>query len=433
MTQSSGQADLWAAFGFSQNPYSPLPVPATIVGDTLLVGRDAEVAEVTARLSAGSMIPVLVGANGVGKTSIVSVATYRLSRIRNVGGPVYLTLDEPLQLDPTTSVEQFVQDVYYRVAKVLLKEEKLLTQHGVRKRKIAAFRRWLNEPETRQRGFGLSTPVGGGSVQTGGMPNEAGFRDGGMRTMVEDWLGLCFPEAEKGGIVCSIDNLELLRTSAKARETLEALRDGLLAKPGLRWVLCGTPIVLGGGALNSARMEGRIAVPTYIQPVEAALVPELIARRIRHYGSPEAYAPVDGQGLECLYAVVHSRLRSALDLCQEFALFLHLQERRPDPEGRLQMLSVWLAEQANRFTPRRPPLSAPSWRLFDDLGDIGGELRGKESQILGYPRTEDLVAAASSLHYAGLVERVDMDDGDFVLQVTTRGWLVRYQRRDYSV
>lgn len=424
----------WADFGFSHNPYGTEPVPSTDDGDFLLVGREAEVAELTTRLSASSTIPVLVGANGVGKTSIVSVAAYRLSQASSLDGSFYLALDPPLQLKPTQSLDRFEQDAYYRIAKALLGEPEFLVRRGVRKRQIKALRRWLREPNSSQRGFGLTSPLGGASVQTGVTPSQSeGFRDAGMKMMVDEWLNECFPGVGSGGIVCLIDNLEILRTSDQARQAVEALRDGLFARPGLHWVLCGTSAVLGGGALSSARMEGRIAPPIDIRPVAATLAPELISRRLRRFGSPAAYAPVDERGFDLLYAVVHSRLRSALDLCQEFALFLHLQERRPDVDERLPLLERWLAAKTNGLAPAQFGIPARSWRLFDELCDLGGELRGREAEICGFSSAEELAAAATSLSHAGLLQRFEADDRDYVLQATTPGWLVRYQRRNYEV
>jgi hypothetical protein len=421
---------MWAAFGFARNPYDTEPVPPSDEGDFLLVGRDAEVADLVARLTAGSTIPALVGANGVGKTSIFSVAAYRLSQARSDDGPLYLALDAPLQLNSTRSLDQFVQDAYYRIAKVLLDEPELLARRGVKKKEIKALRRWLRDPDARQRTFGVSTPIIGGSLQTGATPSGSeGFKGAGMQMMVDEWLDRCFGEPGSGGIVSLIDNLEILGTSAHAREAVEALRDGLFAKRGLRWVLCGTPAVIGGRALFSARMEGRIAPPIDIGAVPSELAPDLVTRRLERFGTSEAYAPVDGQGFERIYGVVNSRLRYALDLCQEFAFFLHAQGRRPaDPGERLEILESWLAGRANEVARGASDVPARSWRLFDDLVDIGGEIRSSEADVCRFDSAEDMAAAATSLWRTGLLERIEADEDNYVLQVTTPGWLVSFER-----
>ena len=426
---------MWGAFGFSRNPYDTDPIPQSDDGDFLLVGRDAEVANLTARLTAGSTIPVLVGANGVGKTSIVSVAAYRLGRARGEDAPRYLALDAPLQLESTQTLDGFAQDAYYRIAKVLLDEPELLARRGVRKGQVKALRRWLRDPEARQRSFGVTSPIGGGSWQTGGtLSDTEGFKGAGMPMMVDEWLDRCFAEPGSGGVVCLIDNLEILTTSARAREAVEALRDRLFAQRGLRWVLCGTPAVIGGAALLSARMEGRIAPPIHIGPVATELAPELVTRRLERFGSVQAYAPVDGPGFERVYAVVHARLRYALNLCQEFAFFLHAEGRRPvDARERLELLDQWLASKADGYQQAASGVLARSWRLFDDLADLGGEIHGSEADVCRFDSAKDMEGAATSLCRAGLLERIEADEGDYLLQVTTPGWLVSFQRRGYEL
>jgi hypothetical protein len=427
---------VWVSFGFSANPYETGPVPLSDDGEFLLVGRDTEVADLSARLAASSTIPVLVGANGVGKTSIVRVAAHRLSRASRNDGPRYLALDPPLQLDGGQGLDRFEQDAYYRLAKVLLDDEEFLVRRSVPKQQIKKLRRWLRDPAASQRAFGVTTPFVGGSLQTSTAPsNSGGFKDAGMQMMVGEWLDLCFPDSQSGGVVCLIDNLEILRTSKQAREAVEALRDGLFARNGLRWVLCGTPAVIGGGALFSARMEGRIAPPNRIHPVAAELAPELVTRRLVRFGSPHAYAPVNGTDFRRIYAIVNSRLRSALDLCQEYSLFLHGQGSRPDDSQRSVALERWLAAKANDFTPGPSDVPSASWRLFDRLSELEGEIRSGEAALLGprFNSIEKLSAAATSLCQTGLLERVEVDEGDYLLQVTTPGWLVAWQRRNFQV
>jgi hypothetical protein len=423
---------VWAEFGFNQNPYATVPIPPTDLGESLLVGRDQEVLDLVARITATTSIPVLVGANGVGKTSIVSVATHRLQKGSAGRRPRYLSLYPPLQLPLSGDHQAFERLAYYRIAGVLLENTKFLRDCGVKRGDIKRLGNWLRNPAESQRGGGISTPVVGVTVQSGSTPSGSdGFMNAGMQMMVSDWLDLCFHDSENGGIICVIDNLEILKTSGRARASIESLRDGLFAKNGLRWVLCGTPAVAGGGALFSARMEGRIAPPIEIQPVPSGYASELISRRLQHYGSVGSYSPVDEMGFQHIYSIVNSRLRSALDLCQEYAIYLYGQERRPGESERVAVLDRWLAAQAASYSLGAGGVEARSWRLFDGLTDLGGEVRGAEAEILRFASPADLAAGAVSLISAGLIEKVDLDGGDFLLGVTTPGWLVRFQRRNW--
>lgn len=75
--------DWLSEFGFKKNPYDTMALASSEEGNQLLVGRDDEVNFLTQQLISSSMIPLLYGENGVGKSSIANVAAYRLSREYN--------------------------------------------------------------------------------------------------------------------------------------------------------------------------------------------------------------------------------------------------------------------------------------------------------------------------------------------------------------
>ena len=72
-------------FGFKKNPYDTMALSSSEEGSQLLVGRDDEVNFLTQQLTSSSMIPLLYGENGVGKSSIANVVAYRLSQKYNQG------------------------------------------------------------------------------------------------------------------------------------------------------------------------------------------------------------------------------------------------------------------------------------------------------------------------------------------------------------
>lgn len=82
---------MWAELGFTQNIYDHLPITADAVGERLLVGRETELAKLTNRIKGRNAIPTLEGEIGVGKTSIIAVASYRLEKeFFRSGGECYL-------------------------------------------------------------------------------------------------------------------------------------------------------------------------------------------------------------------------------------------------------------------------------------------------------------------------------------------------------
>ena len=69
---------IWPAFGFSDNPYNNNTLPGDESGSYLLVGRDAEVSSLMQRVASGGTHPAVEGPVGVGKSSLIAVAGYRM-------------------------------------------------------------------------------------------------------------------------------------------------------------------------------------------------------------------------------------------------------------------------------------------------------------------------------------------------------------------
>lgn len=65
---------IWTDLGFRKSLYEVDPVPATAEGEELLVGRDAELAELQMYLSSSVTHSTIEGPNGVGKSSLVALA-----------------------------------------------------------------------------------------------------------------------------------------------------------------------------------------------------------------------------------------------------------------------------------------------------------------------------------------------------------------------
>ncbi len=138
---------MWDQFGFSQNPYDHLPIAANAQGERLLVGREDELKKLILRVSGRNAIPTLEGDIGVGKTSIISVAAYKLEHeFLNNGGKCYLALERPFQLDSSDTADTFAETVYQQI---LIKLHKMREELLVRGRNIGDTGRlydWLHSP-----------------------------------------------------------------------------------------------------------------------------------------------------------------------------------------------------------------------------------------------------------------------------------------------
>src|SRR5690606_32625496 len=152
-----------------------------------------------------------------------------------------------------------------------------LKSRGLAVPNTSSVDKWLNAPLFKSGGFGANVLGSGGEVSRGTEPNTSqGFTEAGFLAIVTRWLRECFPSRQSGGFICVIDNLELLETSQAARSLLESMRDSVLDLPGLRWVLCGARGIMRTAA-SSQRLEGRLAEPLELRPVDDKSVADVIA------------------------------------------------------------------------------------------------------------------------------------------------------------
>ena len=217
-------------WGFKKNPFETSALPPSEEGNQLLVGRDAEMRKLRRRLDNAGKVPTVEGLNGVGKTSLTNVMLYRAFQesIENRVGPIYIPCRRIFQLDPSTSPADFYLNVLMEVAQTLLDEHNSLRVPAgqTRAAKNRNLERFLNSAQVRSFSAGAWIVNGGMTTETN---TGVGFERSGFEKAVRDWLSEVFPDQSSGGIVCIIDNLELLQTSNKAREAIEAFRDTLFS------------------------------------------------------------------------------------------------------------------------------------------------------------------------------------------------------------
>ncbi len=139
-------ANNWLSeFGFVKNPYDTTALPPSEEGDKLLVGRDDEVDFLTQQLTSSSMISLLYGENGVGKSSIANVVAYRLSREFDKGDRRYFFLEmKDTQGVRLSDLKEFEKSLYEKIILLLLENKKFLRQRGIKWREIIRVRKLTN-------------------------------------------------------------------------------------------------------------------------------------------------------------------------------------------------------------------------------------------------------------------------------------------------
>lgn len=428
---------VWTDFGFSESPYGTEPVPMSKDGAYLLVGRDEELKKLKALISSSTLHATIEGDNGVGKTSLVSVAAYQLKQsfIDGHSSEALIPLPKPFQLTSDDTERSFLTRVLYSVANAFIEHHDLLKERGLDVPSTGDINRWLNAPIFNSTSGEASFAGFGGGFSRGSEPNSgSGFSEAGFASTIERWLKDCFPTNQQGAFIGIIDNLELLETSKSARTLLESMRDTVLNMPGIKWVLCGARGIVRTGA-SSQRLEGRLLAPLELNPIDDADVPTAVGRREELYSIGNSIPPVGGEGFRFLYDVLNFNLRNSLKYCEDFSLWLYMNQPAIRTEEEfLRLLKEWLREEADRHKDETT-LGNRAWEVFERLCQQGGSVSPSEHANFGFKSYQAMRPHLKSLEDNQLVQSSvdDTDQRRKTIVMTPRAWLVMYARNGYLV
>ncbi|MCP9850919.1 hypothetical protein [Cyanobium sp. Morenito 9A2] len=430
--------NIYQEWGFVDSPFQVTPLPPSELGENLLIGREKELASLSRKLFNPPKIATVEGLNGVGKTSLVNVAAFKAYHncLSGWNGPLLIPCNKVFQLDTIKGADEFIDEVLMAVAQTLIDRAKAIQGLGV-SIKTGPIDKWLNSPQisTLQGGFSIAgngANIGGNSESN----TSSGFERSGFRKEIELWLQQLFPTQNDGGVICVIDNLELLQTSDKVRQLLEQLRDRLLVLPGLRWVLCGAlGIVLG--TVSSPRLEGFLHAPIEVGGVDDALSAQIYHSRLTAYAGSEGkdlYMPLCLEDFETLYIILHRNLRSTLGRADNFCQWV-AEHRIPQTlDEKRRVFSEWLnAEALAALTAAESVLKPRAWEVFSVAIDLGGVFSPSDFQEFNFNSSMALRPHVKDLEDSGLLVSTQ-DEGDKrrkTIQVTPKGWLVKYAK-DHS-
>ncbi|MBY0587919.1 MarR family transcriptional regulator [bacterium] len=421
-------------WGFSDNPFQTTALPPTQLGCSLLIGRDIELQQLQRRLTNPPKLPTLEGLNGVGKSSLVNVAAFNCysSFLSDSNQPMLIPCRKVFQLRPDLELQDFIDDVLREVAQTLIEEAKNIKNRDVScNTGSTRLDRWLNSPQ-------LTSYQGGVWVLSAGRTTETntgeGFTRSGFRKSVVNWLAELFPTPRDGGVVCTIDNLELLQTSEAARRQLEVLRDELLTLRGLRWVLCGAlGIVLG--VVSSPRLEGLLHTPVSVTGVDDQYVDDIFESRLSAFAISDPYLPITAHDFRRLYGILAKNLRSLLGHADDYCQWIVGRGRPEADEEKSDTFHRWLTEMSEQaLLAAQSQLRPRAWEVFDDGVGRGGTFSPSDYEEFGFNSIPAFRPAVRDLESAGLLVSTQ-DEGDKrrkTIQVTPKGWLVNYARRQQS-
>ena len=293
--------------------------------------------------------------------------------------------------------------------------------------------RWLSSPLLGSVQASLSIPeiigIGGGAGRTAN--TSAGFAESGFEDLVRQWLANLFGSTAGGGVVCCIDNLELLRTSEDARKSLEALRDVLFNAPGLRWIFCGSAGILYGLA-STPRLNGVMNAPIEVKDLPHGVAKDVFRSRVAAYEIEEGkgFLPLTPEDFERLFTILHGNIRDSLSLTSDYCLWYF--ENHGDASGVDGAFDNWLDDNAReRLDATARTVKNRAWRLFDDIVTNDGECAPGEHEKYGFNSPQAMRSHLIKLETAGLIQslRDEDDNRRKTIVVTPVGWLIDYGKK----
>ncbi len=422
---------IYEDWGFAESPFGAKPLPPNEFGQRLLVGREQQTAQLIRRIETGPKLPTIEGLNGIGKTSIVNVAAFMLYQrhITESKGPLFIPCRRIFQLASNTDIPTFVTNVLIEVAQTLIERSHDLTK-SKRAINTEPLNRWINSPQLNSPNFGAT--IAGFGLQGGNQPafnTSEGFQNSGLRSTVTSWLNEIFPGGE-GGVICTIDNLELLQQSETARALLEQLRDELFNIQGLRWILCGA-LGIVYGVVSTPRLGGYLHSPIALGEIADSYAPKILTSRLDAFATRRSpYMPILPDDFAHLYDILKGNLRTVLSDTDDYCLWIADLPTLPKTvEEKHSTFTTWLnARSESAYQSVRSELKPRTLEVFKFATVIGGLFSPSDYDSFGFNSGPVFRPKIAELEILGIVvsTKDESDKRRKTIQITPKGWLIHY-------
>lgn len=420
---------MWEDFGFKTNLYDTHPVGGDAQGERLLIGRSTELSTLKNRIENLNSVVSVEGPNGVGKTSLVLVAGYQLEKSTSIKGKGSLILiPEPFQLSPEETANEFKRKVYSKIASHFIENEGKYRKRLDLQFNLRPLANWLENPIMLSgSGSFLGAGIGGGQTTN----DSSGFDLHGFSAIVDRLLSRAF--SKDSAVICVLDNLEILNTSQAARLKLEALRDDLFSKHGIKWVVCGARGIVRSVA-TSPRLQGRLLEPMEVTPLKKSSISDLINSRVNEFSETRSSTPPVGtRSFTHIFDILNENLRDAFKFSGDFSLWLYESKNySSDPDALHELFEIWLAEQSETYS-KSITVPPRAWKLLDDFCSRGGAISPSDYEEFGFNSPQNMRGQVAKLETAALVTS-ELDETDHrrkTINVMAKGWLLRHHRTGY--
>lgn len=415
-------------WGFSTNPFNTNPLPASEAGEKLLVGREQTIAQLKTRVRNGPKASTIEGLNGIGKTSIANVAAFQLEResINGPGDSLFLSCRNEFQLNAETSPYEFRTKVLQEVIQTLIERKNdLPVRPGMTDPySNTVLDRYLNSTESNAYQAGILGATIGFSRTSA---PSIGFEQSGFDKAALDWLRIVFPAVEDGGVICIIDNLEVLETSRDAAQMLEELRDVLFSVPGIRWIMCGARGIVHGVA-SSPRLLGYLHRPIEVRDLQRQYAFNLFEKRLEAYRvRDDATVPVSKNDFLALFKLYRGNLRSVLFDLDQYCQYVF--ENFDDIEEDVTHIDFpdWLQGEANRtYSAVSKVASDKDLQVLAYSCARDNSFRFDDFKRFGFKEREPFMECVDRLVHWGVVWCVedDFDHNRRLHRISPKGWLL---------
>ncbi|MGQ3013609.1 MAG: hypothetical protein ACT6QS_07875 [Flavobacteriales bacterium] len=426
--------NIYEKWDLKDNPFDTTALPALTLGNTLITGREDEIKRLTKRILNQPQIVTLEGENGIGKTSLINVSIYRLfmNYLHNkMSNPLFIPCRNHFQLSDSKTSEDLINEVFYEIAQTLINFYKDFKSRDLPELKnLHQLDKWLNQINLHniESGISLGFFNTNYSLEQNTTP---GFDKEGFINTIKQWLITLFPKKNYGGVICLIDNMELLETSENARKTIENLRDKLFNQHGIRWILCGSREIITNIA-TSPRLEGILHEPIIIESIPKMHIKDLFIKRIEYYKIRNTdKLPINTDSFRKLYDILKCNLRNTLNYSNSYCLWISDFDKNPNTDGeKNELFDFWLEEKANFFFHTiSKRISRDAMILFNKLTNYNEGFLLEDYTSLGFNSRNEIENTIKELDKVGLL--INLQDNSKV-QITSKGWLLSKSSKKYT-
>lgn len=312
--------NIYQKWGFNKNPFEVTELSSNENDSKLFVGREKELNSFIRRICNPPKCITIEGENGVGKTSLINIGFFEIEKLfqKKELRQLYYPCKQKFQLSQEVDSEDFIDEVFYEIAQTFILNSVELGKRGVALPQKDAIDDFLNTYELASMQAGVGVFSLGESIE---LNSSQAFNRSGFRQLVNIWLSNLSEHHLGGGVICVLDNLELLKTSKNAKKRFEYLRDKLFNLSGLRWVLSGSSGIIHGVA-TSPRLSGILYSPIIIEGLKIELSEKLFNTRINlNQATHNYYLPIDSNGFRNLLSILGGNIRHALSYTDEYCMW----------------------------------------------------------------------------------------------------------------